>query len=57
MKKREFTLDRGRNKRVCECGGELKFLGIDYDLKPHTRCMKCGKENIGIEGTKKVNDD
>lgn len=57
MKKREFTLDRGCNKRVCECGGELKFLGIDYDLKPHTRCMKCGKENIGIEGTKKVNDD
>ena len=57
MKKREFTLDRGRNKRVCECGGELKFLGIGYDFKPHTRCMKCGKNHVGIAGTKEVGDD
>lgn len=27
MKKREFTLDRGRNKRVCECGqSELQYM-------------------------------
>lgn len=57
MKKQDFTLDRSVNKRLCECGGELELLGIDYDFKPHTRCMKCGKEHIGIEGTKKVNDD
>ena len=57
MKKREFTLDRGRKKRVCECGGELKFLGVGYDLKPYTSCLKCGKEHVGIEGTKVGNDD
>lgn len=57
MKNRDFTLKRSANKRLCECGGELKLLGIDYDFKPHTRCMKCGEEHIGIEGTKKVSDD
>ena len=57
MKKRDFTLDRGRNKRVCECGGELKFMGVDYSFRPHTRCIKCGKENVGISGTRKENDD
>ena len=57
MKKRNFTLDRRTKKRVCECGGELKFLYIDYSFKPHARCLKCGKEYIGLAGTKKVNDD
>ena len=56
MKKRDFTVDRGRNKRVCECGGELEFLGVDYGFRPHVRCLKCGKEHIGIEGTKRKND-
>ena len=54
MKKRDFTLDRGRNKRVCECGGELKFMGVGYDLKPYRRCLKCGKEHAGVTGTKVV---
>lgn len=57
MKKRDLTLDRSRNKRVCECGGNLKFMGVDYNFMPHTRCLKCGKECIGTAGTKKVNDD
>ena len=57
MKKRNSTLDRGRKKRVCECGGELKFLGVDYSFKPHALCLKCGKERIGTEGTKEANDD
>ena len=57
MKKRDFTLDRGRNKRVCECGGELKLFGVDYSFRPHTRCLKCGKEHIGIDGTKEGNND
>lgn len=56
MKRRNITLDRDRNKRVCECGGDLKFLGVDYSFKPHTFCLKCGKEHIGIEGTKEAND-
>ena len=56
MSKRDFTLDRGSKKRVCECGGELKFLCVGYDLKPYTRCLKCGKEHVGIEGTKAGND-
>ena len=56
MKKRKLTLDRDNDKRVCECGGELKFLGVDYGFKPHTRCMKCGKEHVGIKGTKREND-
>ena len=57
MKKRKLTLDRNNDKRVCACGGELKFLGVDYGFKPHTRCLSCGKEHIGIEGTKRENDD
>lgn len=57
MSKRDFTLDRGSKKRVCECGGELKFLSVDYSFMPHTRCLKCGKERIGLEGTKEGNDD
>ena len=57
MNKRDLTLDRSRKKRVCECGGELKFLGVDYSFRPHTRCLKCGKEHIGLEGTKEENDD
>ena len=56
MKKRKITLNRDNNKRVCECGGELKFLGVDYDFRTHVRCMSCGKEHIGIEGTKREND-
>ena len=56
MKKRKFTLDRDNDKRICECGGELKFLGVDYGFKPHTHCMKCGKEHVGIEGTKRENN-
>ena len=57
MKKRDLTLDRGRKKRVCECGGELKLMGVDYSFMPHTRCLKCGKEHIGIAGTRKAKDD
>ena len=57
MNKRDLTLDRSRKKRVCECGGEIKFLGVDYSFRPHTRCLKCGKEHIGIDGTKEANDD
>lgn len=57
MSKRDFTLDRGSKKRVCECGGKLKFIGVGYDLKPYTSCMKCGNEHVGITGTKEVNDD
>ena len=57
MKKRDFTLDRGRKKRVCECGGELKFLCVDYNFRPHTLCLKCGKEHVGVTGTKEGNDD
>ena len=57
MKKKDFTLGRSRKKRVCECGGDLKFLGVGYDLKPYTRCLKCGKEHVGIEGTKEASDD
>ena len=57
MKKRKLTLDRDNDKRVCECGGELKFLGVDYGFKPHTRCLDCGKEHIGLAGTKKIEDD
>ena len=57
MKKRNITLGRRSSKRVCECGGELKFLGVDYSFKPNTRCLKCGKEHVGIDGTKEANDD
>lgn len=57
MSKRDFTLDRSRKKRVCECGGELKLLGVDYSFRPHASCLKCGKERIGFEGTKEANDD
>ena len=57
MKKRDLCIDRNRNKRVCECGGNLEFMGVDYDFRPHTRCLKCGKEHIGITGTKKAIDD
>ena len=57
MKKRSFTFDRSRNKRICECGGELEFLGVDYDFRTHVRCLTCGQEHIGVEGTKVVNDD
>lgn len=54
MSKRDFMLDRGSKKRVCECGGELKFLSVDYSFMPHTRCLKCGKKHIGVKGTKVV---
>ena len=54
MKKRDFTLDRRLNKRICECGGDLKFLGVDYNFRPHVRCLKCGKEHVGIAGTKEA---
>lgn len=54
MKIRNFTLDRRTEKRVCECGGKLKFLYIDGNFTPHTRCLKCGKEHVGIAGTKVV---
>ena len=54
MKRRNLTLDRDSNKRVCECGGRLKFLCVGYDLLPRTRCQKCGKEHTGITGTKVV---
>ena len=54
MKRRKTTLDRDSNKRVCECGGKLKFIGVGYDFKPYTRCLRCGKDHIGIEGTKAV---
>ena len=57
MKKRNITLGRRSSKRVCECGGELKFLFVDYSFKPHTSCLKCGKEHVGIDGTKEANDD
>ena len=57
MKKRNFTTDRSSNKRVCECGGELEFLGVDYDFRTHVRCIAWGQEHIGVEGTKRVNDD
>lgn len=56
MKKRDLTLDRSRKKRVCECGGELKFLGVDYSFRPHAICLKCGNEHIRLEGTKEAND-
>lgn len=56
MKKRDFCIDRSRNKRVCECGGNLEFMGVDYDFRPRTRCLKCGKEHVGITGTKKESD-
>lgn len=49
----DITLER-RSKRVCECGGELEFVGVGYDFKPRTRCMKCGKEHTGVTGTKVV---
>ena len=52
MKRRNLTLDRRAKKRICECGGEIKFLYIDGNLTPHTRCLKCGKEHAGIAGTK-----
>ena len=54
MNKRDLTLDRSRKKRVCECGGELKLLGVDYSFVPHTICLKCGKKHIGVKGTKVV---
>ena len=54
MNKRNFTIDRRTKKRICECGGELKFLYIDDNFTPHTRCLKCGKEHAGITGTKVV---
>lgn len=54
MKRRNITLERSSKKRVCECGGEIKFLGVGYDLKPYTRCVKCGKDHVGITGTKVV---
>ena len=54
MKRRNLTLDRRTKKRECECGGELKFLYIDDNFTPHTRCLKCGKEHAGITGTKVV---
>ena len=57
MKRRDFTLDRSRNKRVCECGGDLRFLGVDYSFRPHASCPNCGKEHVGFEGTKEANDD
>ena len=52
MKRRNITLDRRSRKRVCECDGELEFMGVGYDFKPRTRCLKCGKEHAGIAGTK-----
>ena len=57
MIKKDFTLERSCNKRVCKCGGELELIGIDYDFRPHTRCIKCGIKHIGIDGTKKVSND
>ena len=54
MKRRNITLDRRSKNRVCECGGELKFLGVDYSFMPHVRCLKCGKEHVGTAGTKKA---
>ena len=56
MVKRDFALERSCNKRVCKCGGELELIGIDSDFRPHTRCIKCGMEHIGIDGTKKVSN-
>ena len=54
MKKQKITLDRDNSKRVCECGGELEFMGVGYDFRIYTRCLKCGKEHVGIARTKKV---
>lgn len=54
MKRRNITLERRSSNRVCECGGNLEFMGVGYDFKTYTRCLECGKEHAGIAGTKVV---
>jgi hypothetical protein len=50
--RRKLALER-REKRVCECGGDLDFLHVGGDFLPRTRCRRCGALHIGLEGTKK----
>lgn len=57
MRKRNNTLDRKTNTILCECGGNLKVLYIDGNFTPHTRCKKCGKEHVGLNGTKKKEEE